>query len=223
MFPALVLAAILAVPTVPAPVTPHFVSAQQWTEAAYAGYTARVQVRATNVPVFVWVGGYLTDGTFVQSGLSLGVAPQVFAWATQNSYGNVNDPSANPVPLSWHPLTAAAGSWVGVTLARSGCRWSFSYTDEAGSSHPIGSFDDCDSLRALQANTEYWSDRAANFGVTALRGLRALSGAGAWVVPPEMFWSAVDCGYERVSSTTPGNIVFRGADGSATETWARLW
>ena len=229
MFPALVLAVALLVP---APLSPHFVSAVQWTAGTYTGYEAQMQLRSEPISgVAVWPGTFLTDGLFVQSGLRLphaylGIQTDAgaFAWATFRTSGDVTDPSVNLLPFRWDQIDQPTlGAWYTFSLVKTGCVWTLAYVDPGGQRRVQGTFRDCANMRGIQAVTEYWSERTENFGTTAMRGLRVRTPAGRWIVPPDVNWVTDQIGYERVSSATPGNIVFRGADGSATETWARLW
>ena len=210
MIPALVLALALLVPP-----TPHFVSATPLS-GNWTGYQAQVQMRAVPLDVeFVWVGGHLADGMFVQSGLQLGKTTYAFAWATRDLR---ND---SPVPLDWAPLPSAPGPWYTFTLAKSGCVWAFSYVTPAGRTVKQGSFRDCANLTSAQATTEYWATGPENLGVTVIRNWRLRTTAGKWTVPPDVQWSGDR--HETLTSATPGNVVFRGSDGTTARTWARLW
>lgn len=193
-----------------------FVRADTQSVGAWIAYTANIQVRpSATLQTAVWPGGYLNDGTFIQSGVVMPGSPStapgealLFAWATTNTA----DPSAGPMPLAFVSLpNVTLYSWYTVELYRAGTNaWTFRYkalTD--GIWHVQGTFARATTIGSFQIVTEYWADAPTSFGTQAIQHAWVKSVGGSYGVV-SMAWStdALQCPVERIRSTTPSNAVF---------------
>jgi hypothetical protein len=211
------LAAALSIPATAATDHPIFVTAAAGTTGAWTGYTATVQVRPDTTGMYVWPGGYLADGTFVQNGMLMPGSPftqpgeaRLFAWATTNT----GDSELGPFPLAWVSIpNARLYSWWTFQLVRRADHWTFRYRDPAGLWHRQGSFTSRAALDVFTVNAEYWASGPVRFGTQVVR--KALVRVGSrWVLASMAHGPPSDqVGREEITSACPGNAVFRSVSG----------
>lgn len=195
---------------------PIFVRADCLTSGSWTGYSARVQVRPDPLGTYVWPGGYLSDGTFVQSGMMMPGSPWsqpgealIFAWATTNTAAS----DTGPLPLAWVSVPSpVALSWYTFELTKVGRTWRFRYRDPAGAWHAQGSFARAATLFSFQIAAEYWADGPSAFATQAMQHAWVLSGA-RWG-PTSMAYAPNEeqRGHETIQSVVPGNAVFRAVE-----------
>jgi len=184
-----------------------------WAEGNFTGYRVSVQVRPSSVvPVFAWAGGFLTDGTFIQSGISQGTTtgypyPWAFQWAQEAPQTRtVNDPAP-----SWLPMqNAAVGAWYVFTGQLEGDGWHFYVTDPAGVRTQQGTHRSRALLRTVKFEAEPILDGTgwAPFPTQAMRGAYARvgttwAGASLWYSP-----IVTPTGSALVKRTAGPNLVF---------------
>lgn len=227
---AVLAAAILAPNAAAEGERPIFVRADSMTTGAWHGYSARVQIRPAGTasgPLYVWPGGYMSDGMFVQSGVQMpgsngSTSAWIFAWATYST----SDATSGPVPLTWIEVpNATMYSWFTFQLVRSAAndKWYFKYQDPAGAWHTQGSFAGGGRrLGSASGVVEYWSTGPDAFGTQAIQSFRVHNGT-SWVLTPTSYGPPPDqCGHESVTSSTPGNLVVK-AEEVPCVPWVQLW
>jgi hypothetical protein len=203
---------------------PKFVSAEAVKLGAWTGYSGRIQVRpgaAGGSWVAAWLGGYNTHGIFIQSGIlqpgSTLTKPGealLFAWASHNPFGAVDDP-AQPLPLIWTPVAVRAGDWYTFRLTQSPTngRWYFRYQDPGGAWHTQGSFAGTP-IDIFGAHTEYWTSGAHEVFPTQVIQKVMVREGSRWVYTPMDYGpDPGQCGHERLDSPIRGTLVFRALDG----------
>jgi hypothetical protein len=201
----LLLAAVLAF-------SPWFVTAQTQTPGCWTGWSASIQYRpqtgpAPASPPYIWTGGYLRDGTFLQAGLASGPEdPQGFAWRIQT--GKVDG-------IAWRPIPPTPGAWHAFRAVRSRGIWTISMDGRV-----LARYANRSCLAVLQAVTEKWADESPGPGTAAFRRLRVRTAAGLWVVPPDFAFGGPGCGADAIS-LHPGNLVIRPSDRCVG--WRQLW
>ena len=201
----LLLAAVLAF-------GPWFVSAQTQTTGCWTGWEASIQYRpqtgpAPATPPYIWTGGYLRDGTFLQAGLASGPEqPQGFAWRIQT--GKVDG-------IAWRPIPTIPGAWHSFRAVRTAGVWTISMDGRA-----LDRYTNRNCLGVFQAVIEKWSETDPGPGTAAFRNLRVRTQSGAWVAPPGFAFAPPGCGSQAISRK-PGNLVILPSSDCAH--WTLLW
>ncbi len=204
----LLLAALLMSPT------PWFISAVPAGPGAWTGYEATIEVAdAGNIlSVHAWPGGYLSDGTFVQNGMTMpndGGDGMTFAIISDEA-AKAADPAYGLRYLSLETLPhGAIGSWwtFGMTWNRTHRDWVFYIIDPQGRRYIQGAYrTSASTLRQFMVVAEPWVNRGAPFPTVAVRNVRVRDAANHWSVPKLRYDSL--CEHDGVTSAGKGNLVF---------------
>lgn len=203
---ALLLAAVLAVN--PYGFNHHLYA---YTNGEYTGYRVSIQVRpGSQVPIFAWAGGHLTDGTFIQSGIFGAIpgaydTPYAFFWSLKPPIIRQYD---DPAPV-WDALPMAVGDWYTFEGTTNGRFWSFHYTGPDGVRVLQGYAPTGAPLRFVQFEAEPLFEEWGWFPTQAMRALRVRVG-NTWTRPGLYVSPIVTPDGTASMKQTPGpNLVFR--------------
>ena len=199
---------------------PRFTMAQTFTEGPWTGYRADIQVKPLTFAV--WPGGWLTDGTFVQSGfIKNGDSLFVFAWATNNTENS----DYGLFPLKYTEVKPAPLSWVTFELVRvTASKWRFRYMDVTGW-HIQGYFYSRSTMDFSMWVNEYWAEGPAPFRKQVMRNVLLRDISGRWSIPADVDYSAFEgqCEHERIMSPKKGTLVFTSVENDCPSMYQHLW
>ncbi len=188
--------------------SPWFMAAETSDPVDYTGYQARVQFRSAGdiLSLHTWVGGWLSDGTFIQSGITQAAteSPTGLVFFAHQTLGGDLVTVYDIIPV------AELGTWwtVGATYNASHHDWVGYYFDPEGVRHILGTLvTPEDSLVKYLAVTEPWADSGTQFATQAVRNVQGRTRAGGWVTP--RLYHAAMCDHANVYSLTPGSIVWK--------------
>lgn len=189
---------------------PFHISAQTQTPIAASGWQATVQMRpGAPATTFAWAGGYLSDGTFVQSGINQpsaanGYTSTAFVWAQTPGM-----PSPTYIALPF-----AALSWIEFHAERTGASWSFWFVGPDGIRHDQLTLANGSALGAFIVEAEPWGTDFGSFVTQVFRAVKVRT--GSWAVPHLVFApSAPICGHAEIVPTPGLNLVIRPASGAS--------
>jgi hypothetical protein len=191
---------------------PFHVSANSVGAISASGWRASVQIRPYSAtPTYAWAGGYLEDGTFVQSGIvepgptNAGVA-QAFVWAQT---------PAMPSPLYLTIGQFGSGAFVDFHAERVGSLWSFYLVGPDGKRADQATLASSSNLQAQIVEAEPWMSAWGTFPTQAFRGVQIRSGS-TWTVPHLAFGpSEPICGEAEIVPTPGLNLVIRPTAGGS--------
>lgn len=176
-----------------------------WAPVDADGWRVTIQVRpySSSAGTYTWAGGYLSDGTFVQSGIvqpseSMPVA-RAFVWFM----------TPGSVPLYSDLAVSAVGSWHRFEALRRAGTWRFMVDGHEQVTHQGPA------LSVLQVDQENWMPQWGPFPTAAVRKVAVLT-RGLWS-PPHMTHSpsSQQCGQEQIRATPGLNLVFRWTGGQS--------